>query len=643
MSGINDGQRVNAANSNAAWLAKNGDDTAVGIVTLNNSDPASGSSVPNVQGAINNSKTFTGQTNTLDTTPTYSSTNYASGSLETAVGALDAQVKTNADNISTIQGDITTLDGRVDALETNIEYETGSVDRTLTVNSEYVQIMTGSSNRIITLPVTTTLTVGWSVFVKNDSTGVLELRTSGVDPLVYLQPNQAATAICTTASGTTYTSWSTTVFDAIQNIKSTATAAGTTALDWEDSARTQIFTGSTTQTITLPLSTAIVNGYNYVGESYYILNKSTGALTVNGYDNALVKTIPAGAGFQFMLAQTGSVATNWVVIAGASSTFSDSDFTIQDNSDNKKKLQFQASSIATATTRTFSFPDVDSEVIVSSGAQTVSGNKTFSGAVVVRDNNFTIEDDSDNTKKAQFQLSGITTATTRTYTLPNLNGELAVYTAPTIQRFTSGSGTYTTPANVKYLMVEIVGGGAGGAGSGSSNSGGTGTAGGNTTFGTSLLTANGGAVATVSGGNYAGGAGGTATVAGAATEMAAIRGGGGGSGALNNSTGTVSTAGGMGGVSAFGGAGAGANTAGGGAAATNSGSGGGGGGSTSTASVGSGGGGGSGGYVKALISSPSATYSYAVGAAGSGGTAGTSGATGGAGSAGLIIVTEYYN
>lgn len=424
MSGINDGQRVNAANSNAAWLAKNGDDTAVGIVTLNNSDPASGSSVPNVQGAINNSKTFTGQTNTLDTTPTYSSTNYASGSLETAVGALDAQVKTNADNISTIQGDITTLDGRVDALETNIEYETGSVDRTLTVNSEYVQIMTGSSNRIITLPVTTTLTVGWSVFVKNDSTGVLELRTSGVDPLVYLQPNQAATAICTTASGTTYTSWSTTVFDAIQNIKSTATAAGTTALDWEDSARTQIFTGSTTQTITLPLSTAIVNGYNYVGESYYILNKSTGALTVNGYDNALVKTIPAGAGFQFMLAQTGSVATNWVVIAGASSTFSDSDFTIQDNSDNTKKLQFQASSIATATTRTFSFPDVDSEVIVSSGAQTVSGNKTFSGAVVVRDNNFTIEDDSDNTKKAQFQLSGITTGTTRTYTLPDASSTL---------------------------------------------------------------------------------------------------------------------------------------------------------------------------------------------------------------------------
>lgn len=51
------------------------------------------------------------------------------------------------------------------------------------------------------------------------------------------------------------------------------------------------------------------------------------------------------------------------------------------------------------------------------GAQTLT-NKT------VTDATFTIQDDADNTKKAQFQASGITTATTRTYTLPNVNGTL---------------------------------------------------------------------------------------------------------------------------------------------------------------------------------------------------------------------------
>jgi hypothetical protein len=53
-------------------------------------------------------------------------------------------------------------------------------------------------------------------------------------------------------------------------------------------------------------------------------------------------------------------------------------------------------------------------------------------------------------------------------------------------------------------------------------------------------------------------------------------------------------------------------------------------------------GGAAGGYVDALISSPSATYAYAVGAAGTAGAAGTSGKAGGDGAAGIIIVTAYF-
>jgi hypothetical protein len=43
-----------------------------------------------------------------------------------------------------------------------------------------------------------------------------------------------------------------------------------------------------------------------------------------------------------------------------------------------------------------------------------------------------------------------------------------------------------------------------------------------------------------------------------------------------------------------------------------------------------------------LITSPSATYSYAVGAAGTAGTAGSSAGAGGAGGSGVIIVTAYF-
>lgn len=200
-------------------------------------------------------------------------------------------------------------------------------------------------------------------------------------------------------------------------------------------------------------------------------------------------------------------------------------------------------------------------------------------------------------------------------------------TLPTTQVFTSSSGTYSTPANVLWIEVEMIGGGGGGGGSGTSP--GNGSAGGNTTFGTTLLAANGG------GGTSAGfGAG-----AGGASSGCAINQNGGAGGAGG---GVNSTQGGFGGQGAYGGggiggaAGAGPGTAG----ATNSGAGGGGAGVNTT--INGGGGGGAGGFCKAIINSPSATYSYGVGGAGSGGTTGTGGSTGGNGAAGRILVTEHY-
>ncbi|MHC4051374.1 hypothetical protein [Bradyrhizobium sp. 25ACV] len=200
-------------------------------------------------------------------------------------------------------------------------------------------------------------------------------------------------------------------------------------------------------------------------------------------------------------------------------------------------------------------------------------------------------------------------------------------TLPTRQVFTSGSGTYTTPANCLWIEVELVGGGAGGAGGGSGSPG-AGTSGGNTTF--STMTAGGGA----SGSIATPGAAGTAT--GGDVNIPGGRGQGGGLGELGH--------GAQGGSSSLGGSGSGgifgANSAGF-AAAANSGSGGGGG-TTNAASTNTGAGGSSGGTVQKIITSPAASYSYAVGAGGSGGAAGTSGTAGGNGAAGIIIVTEHY-
>lgn len=213
--------------------------------------------------------------------------------------------------------------------------------------------------------------------------------------------------------------------------------------------------------------------------------------------------------------------------------------------------------------------------------------------------------------------------------------------APTIQQFTSGSGTYTTPTSPAplYIRAVIVGGGGGGNGGGSTI--GTGGVGGNTTFGTSLLVANGGGVGGGSFGSATTASGGTASL-GSGPIGIALAGSDGSCGSFGV-TSVAQGSGGEGGTSALGGGGGGGgnNTAGS-PGVTNSGSGGGGGGGGGGGINAGGTGGASGGYIDAIITSPSATYAYGVGAAGTAGAAGTGGLAGAAGGSGLITVYEYY-
>lgn len=310
---------------------------------------------------------------------------------------------------------------------------------------------------------------------------------------------------------------------------------------------------------------------------------------------------------------------------------------------------------------TFTFPPASSQLVGTSTTQTLT-NKTISGA----NNTLTVRLSGDVTGALAIGNGGTNNASLGVtaggvvYTdgskLANSgagtadqylksNGASAptwaTFTAPTVQRFTSGSGTYTTPAGVRYIIVEVLGGGGGGGCSGTTF-GTSSTAGGTTTFGTSLLTAAGGGFGLR---GDSGGAGGSPTVNSPAITIVAINGGTGQGGQLQSAGPQAQLHGGSGASGPFGGAGGGGGGSGaqaGNAAANNSGSGGGGAGMNAVANGQSGGAGGAGAYIKALINSPSSTYSYAVGAGGTGQAAGTSGNAGGNGGSGGIVVTEYY-
>lgn len=188
---------------------------------------------------------------------------------------------------------------------------------------------------------------------------------------------------------------------------------------------------------------------------------------------------------------------------------------------------------------------------------------------------------------------------------------------PTRQVFTSGSGTYTTPARVTQLRVRLIAGGGGG--------GSTGGTGGSSSF--NSIAATGGSGGSGVGNSGVGGVGGTG---GAGSASFRIAGGDGGSsvdrGGSDNDTS------GAGGQGAFGGGGPAVNAGKVGVAGkTNSGGGG-----SGNSGDGSNPGGGAGEYLEYIITTPAATYSYAVGAAGA---AGTNGAAGGSG---LVVVDEIY-
>lgn len=235
------------------------------------------------------------------------------------------------------------------------------------------------------------------------------------------------------------------------------------------------------------------------------------------------------------------------------------------------------------------------------------------------------------------EVSGTCNGATGTCTI---NLAAARLTAPDIKSCSSGltcndtSQTYTTPSGALRLWIRFCGGG--GAGGGSGTSGTPGGAGGNGT-GTTFNS-----VTTDFGNGGTGGAGVSSPVAGGV-------GGSGGSGTATlrqnggagvGGGGTLTTAAAPGGTTVFGGAGVGTTT--GGAGATNS-CAGGGGAASNTGTVAGGGGGGAGEYAELFISSPSASYTYQVGAGGTAGTAGASGSAGGAGAAGNMIVVAYFN
>jgi hypothetical protein len=108
-----------------------------------------------------------------------------------------------------------------------------------------------------------------------------------------------------------------------------------------------------------------------------------------------------------------------------------------------KILVYDTSAVALKSATRDVFLNITSQPLGLTDTQSPT-NKTLgnTNTVTLKDTLFTLQDDGDTTKQAKFQLSGITTGTTRTYTLPDASSTLMdLASAQTV----SGVKTMTSP------------------------------------------------------------------------------------------------------------------------------------------------------------------------------------------------------
>lgn len=146
----------------------------------------------------------------------------------------------------------------------------------------------------------------------------------------------------------------------------TATAAGTTVLT-VGSTYQQFFTGATTQTVTLPVASTLVLGFQFL-----IVNNSTGLVTVNSSGNNAVIILPGS---------TSAVVT--CILASGTNAASWSASYIGDVVATGKKLTVSNSlTLAGTDSTTMTFPSTSATIARTDAANTFSGVQTMTSPVV---------------------------------------------------------------------------------------------------------------------------------------------------------------------------------------------------------------------------------------------------------------------
>ena len=229
----------------------------------------------------------------------------------------------------------TTAAGANANLQTYTTTATAAGTTTLTNTSTYYQYFTGVTTQTVVLPVTSTLSLGWSFHIANNSTGNLTLNSSGSNLVNTVLPGTTVHVTCIGTAATTAADWdsgttdfgtvtgtgavvlgtsptlnNSTITNYIETVVAIGTVTSTNTLALTNgTVQTATLTASTACTFTMPTATA--------GKSFILLLKQA-ATTGNGtatftsvkWGTAGAPTITATAGKMDILTFVAD-GTNW--------------------------------------------------------------------------------------------------------------------------------------------------------------------------------------------------------------------------------------------------------------------------------------------------------------------------------------------